>query len=105
MLSGLMMDWRFIQAATHSLTLHCSPLPAEDILQLGEMLDERHHLSLEALGVDILHRRHLQQHFNVKLPCQVRIRLAIPARITAEAGGQAMCSKAKRAFIKWCTYL
>lgn len=40
---------------THSLALHCSPLPAKDILQLGEMLDEGHHLSLEALGVDILH--------------------------------------------------
>lgn len=47
-------------AATHSLALHCSPLPAKDVLQLGEMLDEGHHLSLEALGVDVLHRGHLQ---------------------------------------------
>lgn len=55
------LKYRFIEAAiTHSLTLHCSPLPAKDILQLGEVLDERHHLSLEALGVDILHRGHLQ---------------------------------------------
>lgn len=49
------------------------------------MLDERHHLSLEALGVDVLHRGHLQKHFNVKLTCQVRIRLAVPAGMRTEA--------------------
>lgn len=41
--------------STHSLALHCGPLPAEDVLQLGKVLDESHHLSLEALGVNILH--------------------------------------------------
>lgn len=73
-------------AGTHSLALHGSPLPAEDVLQLGEMLDERHHLRLEALGVDILHRGHLQKHFNVKPAGQVRVGPAVPARIRAEAG-------------------
>lgn len=41
--------------STYSLALHCSPLPAKDILELGEMLDKSHHLGLEALGVDVLH--------------------------------------------------
>lgn len=63
--------------STHSLALHCGPLPAKDILQLGEMLDECHHLSLEALGVDVLHWGHLQGHLDVTFSLQVRIRLPV----------------------------
>lgn len=75
---------------THSLTLHCSPLPAKHVLQLGEMLDEGHHLSLEALGVDILDRGHLQDQLDVKLTRQERIRLPIPggAEQSKRSGGR-----------------
>lgn len=80
---------RMEAASTHSLALHRSPLPAEDVLQLGEMLDEGHHLGLEALGVDVLHRGHLQQDLHVKVPAQVRISLPVPDRPgTEEAGSE-----------------
>lgn len=63
---------------THRLTLHRRPLPAQDVLQLGEVLDESHHLGLEALSMDVLHRGHLQQHFHVELPPEVRIGRPVP---------------------------
>lgn len=66
------------QQPTHSLALNCSSLPAQDVLELGEVLDEGHHLRLEALGVDVLHRGHLERHLYVTLPIQVRIKLTIP---------------------------
>lgn len=50
---------------THSLTLYCGLLSSEDILQLGKMLDESHHLSLKTLGVNILYRGHLQGNLDV----------------------------------------
>lgn len=67
---------------THSLALYCGPLSSQDILQLGEMLDESHHLSLKTLGVNILHRRHLQGNLDVRLPLQERIRLSESEEVT-----------------------
>lgn len=64
---------------THRLALHGRPLSAQDVLQLGEMLDEGYHLGLEALRVNVLNRRHLQRHLDVTLALQVRIRLAVPS--------------------------
>lgn len=64
-------------SSTHSLALHCSPLPAQDVLELSEVLDKRHHLGLETLGMNILYRGHLQGYLDVTFPLQERIRLAI----------------------------
>lgn len=65
--------------STHSLALHGGPLSTEDVLQLGEVLDEGDHLGLEALCVHVLHRGHLQGHLDVTLPLQVGIRPAVPS--------------------------
>lgn len=42
------------------------------------MLDEGHHLGLEALGVHVLHRGHAQGHADVTLPLQQRVRPPVP---------------------------
>lgn len=64
---------------TYSLALHRGTLPAQDILQLGEVLDEGHHLCLETLRMNVLHGGHLQRHLHVALTLQEGVWLAIPA--------------------------
>lgn len=42
------------------------------------MLDEGHHLCLEALGVHVLHRGHAQGDAHVALALQQRVRPPVP---------------------------
>lgn len=68
--------WR--NETTYRLPLNRGPLAPQDVLQLSEVLNEGHHLRLEALGVHVLHRGHLEAHANVVLPPQQRVGPSIP---------------------------
>lgn len=70
---------------TYRLPFDRCSLAPQDILQLSEMLDERHHLRLEALRVNVLHRGHPQAHPDVTISLQQGIR---PARPGKERGRQ-----------------
>lgn len=45
------------------------------------MLDECHHLGLEPLGVNVLHRGHLQGNLDVRVPFQKWIGLSKPEKV------------------------
>ena len=68
--------WR--KETTYRLPLNRGPLAPQDVLQLSEVLDEGHHLRLEALGVHGLHGGHLQAHADVVFPPQQGVRPAVP---------------------------
>lgn len=69
-----------MKESTHRLALNGGSLAPQHVLQLSEVLDEGHHLGLEALGVHILHGGHLQAHANVVLSPEQRVRPPVSVR-------------------------
>lgn len=65
---------------SYRLPLDGGSLAPQDILQLREVLDEGHHLGLEALRVHILHGGHLEAHSHVVFSPEQWVRPAVSGK-------------------------